>query len=120
MIDSEKCETRSSRILWKILFACVIISVLMFISGIIVILISGTQQTLDDQSSLEQLSNAIVSLSPEGMIGIGIFVIVSTPLIRLLTTTILSYSNRDRLIMLFTILSFVTILITFVINIFRQ
>ena len=120
MITDEKCETASSRVLWKVLFACVIVSVILFVAGIIIILISGTQPTLDQQSSLSQLLNAVVSLSPEGIIGIGIFVIVATPLIRLLTTTLLSYANRDRLIMLFTILSFVTIVITFLVNVLRQ
>lgn len=118
MTGSERFGPGMAPVLFKVLLYCVLIATLLFVIGSIYLLVTDDTAVIDEQLSLQEIGEAIASVSPEGIIGIGIAVVIATPLIRLLTTTALSLKMGDRIIALITVFSFIAIVAAFLLKTF--
>ncbi|MEM2839614.1 MAG: DUF1634 domain-containing protein [Thermoplasmata archaeon] len=116
MSAGSECEPGMEPVLCKVLQCCIIIAVALFAIGLGCLLVTANQGGLSEQFSLQQIVDSITSVRPEGIIGLGIIVVVATPLLRIFATTVMSLRRKDRLIALLTILSFLSITVAFAIK----
>ncbi|MDH4122488.1 MAG: DUF1634 domain-containing protein [Thermoplasmata archaeon] len=96
----------------KILYILVIITILLFLVGIASMLLSSAEGSLSTPMSFQSLLDSILKIRPEGIIGLGIFIIIITPIIRLLTICVYSYIRREKIGMIATALSLAAIVIS--------
>jgi len=90
-------------VLYKILLAGILCAIIFLIVGLI--LLSSTPGVdITEELSLEALIEEISSMSPKGILGIGILLIIATPLIRILTTTIVFLKERDRFLVIISLI----------------
>jgi len=116
IIRAESCDPGIAPVLCKVLFYCVISAILLFFVGLLYMILSDSNASIDDQISLQQVADSIAAISSEGVLGLGIIVVVVTPLIRLLTTTMLYLKKSDGILALLTIFSFLAIIISFLVK----
>ncbi len=116
MENAPSCHPGISPVLCRALIYCVSTAVILFLIGLSLLLIVSGGGEIDSLVSIGQIIDSIADLSPEGVIGLGIIVVVVTPLVRLLATTILAARNEDRAIALLTVLSIGTIVFGFIIK----
>jgi len=88
-------DSNVKTVLYKILIAGILCAIIFLIIGLIT-LSSTPGVDITEELSLEELIEEITSLSAMGILGIGILLIIATPLIRILTTTIVFFKERDR------------------------
>jgi len=116
MIKNGRCDPEIAPVLYRVLLYCVLIAVILFVVGLVYVFAVGGAIQIDLQLSLQEIVDAIASVSPEGVLGIGIAIVIITPLIRLLTTTALSLKIGDKIIAAITIFSFLAIIIAFLLK----
>jgi len=109
-------EPGMAQVLCRVLLYCVILAVALFSLGVGYLLVLGIPEGIGEQLSLQQIVESIVSLRPEGIISLGIIVVVATPLLRILATMMMSIQRRDLAITSLTVLSFSSIILAFIIK----
>jgi len=103
-------------VLGRVLHYCIAIAIALFVIGLGYLVATASKAGLDEQFSLQQIVDSITSIRPEGIIGLGIIVVVVTPILRIVATTIMSLKRRDTVVALLTILSFLSITIAFIVK----
>lgn len=102
--------------LGRVLQFCVVLAIVLFIIGLGLLFARNGGERIDEQLTLWQIIDSIAAIGPEGIIGLGVIVIVATPLIRIFTTTMLAVGNKDSAIAILTVLSLVSIILAFLVK----
>ena len=106
---------RAERVLSHIVMSGAVISVALFAFGISVAL--GNSSIVDEKQtmSLDSIVSSISSMDSMGLIALGVLTVIATPLVRILAT-ILYFAKKDRLLMVLPIVTFILIVVGFVIR----
>ena len=105
-----------SPVLCRVLLYCVLSAMVLFLIGLALLLSGNGSDEIDEKMSLDQIIDSMAKISAEGVIGLGVIVVVVTPLIRILTTTMLAVRNRYTAIAILTMLSLASIISAFIIK----
>lgn len=101
--DYSELDVQSApRLLHIILLSGIALAVVILAIGLVSFLIDSDLD-IEESMAIESLFNGITVLSSEGLLGIGIFVIVSTPLVRIVATAVIFKREGDRLMILLSI-----------------
>jgi len=93
-------EQKSSPVenaLQMVLYGGVIISIALFLIGLLSFAVSSQTFVLSQTETLDEILHSIASLSPMGIISLGILILIATPIVRILMTAVY-FANRDRLL----------------------
>lgn len=110
---AQQLTPRAERTLSYIVISGAIIGVALFAVGIIYALSSSPIPNPSQNMSLGMIVSSIASMDAMGFIGMGVIVVVATPLIRVLST-IFYFSQRDRRLVILPIVTFVLIIVGFI------
>lgn len=106
---------RAERALSYIVLAGAITSTVLFAIGLIMALSSSSITDAKQTMSLDSITTSIASMDSMGLIALGVLTVIITPLIRILAT-IFYFSQTDRRLVALPIITFVLIIIGFLIR----
>lgn len=91
------------------------ISVALFIVGMAIALATSSLTNAGIPMNLQDIADSIGSLNAIGIIGVGVIVIIATPLIRI-ASTIIYFSGADRRLVILPIITLLLIILGFLIR----
>lgn len=103
---------RLEKALSYVVLTGIIISVTIFLIGLIY---AAATSSIDDSNqaiSLSSIAGSIASLDPIGILGIGVIAVILTPIIRVIST-IIYFSGADRRLVILPIVTLVLIIAGF-------
>jgi uncharacterized membrane protein len=92
-----------------------VISVILFLVGIVIASATSSLSDADKPMTLQDIADSITSLNAIGIIGIGVIVVIATPLIRIVST-IVYFSGADRRLVALPIITLALIILGFIIR----
>lgn len=102
-LDTSESERLSApRTLHILLLSGIVISVILLAIGLIAFLFDS-ELDIEESMALEPLFNDIKNVSATGIIGIGILVIISIPLVRIVAASVIFKRQGDALMVLLSI-----------------
>lgn len=90
------------------------ISIMLF--GVAVLLFNPCDYNYPDNISLLLLFNSVLELNPYSIMLIGVFILILTPVIRVITCIILFIIKKDRLYVLITLLVMIVLVASFILG----
>jgi len=99
----------------RIVLGGAILSAVLFVLGMIPIFISSPDIDPKSPVSLDYIIDSMASLDAMGLIGIGMIVVVATPLVRIVATMLL-LSKSDKRLMALPIITLVLIIAGFILR----
>jgi uncharacterized membrane protein len=114
-------EQKGSRVenaLQVVLYGGVIISIALFIIGLLYFAASSQTLVLSQTETLDEIIHSVASLSPIGIISLGVLIIIATPIVRILMTAVY-FAKRDRLLTIVPIIVLSLIVVGFVLSVLR-
>jgi len=106
---------RAEQALSRIVLAGAVISAVLFAAGLVTALASSSITDASQKMSLDSIVASIASMDSMGLIGLGMLIVIATPLVRVLAT-ILYFSQRDRRLVLLPIITFALIVAGFILR----
>jgi len=103
-------ERSAPKLLRILLLYGIVTAVVLLAIGLAAFLIDSDLE-IEDGMTIESFFDGIRSISAVGILGIGILVIISTPLVRILATTVIFRREGDRL-MVFLSISVLAIIVS--------
>lgn len=116
----EGCDvaTESEPVIRKPLFFGVIGAIILFVIGLAYLFASAPPTDAAAAYSLEDIIRSIGSLDAVGIIGIGIVLVIATPLVRMIVAAAF-FSRRDRILAIIPLVSMILIAAGFLVSILR-
>ena len=116
----EDCDVaaESEPVIRKPLYFGIIGAVVLFIIGLIHLFASAPPADAAATFSLEDIIQSIISLDAVGIIGIGIILVIATPIARMIVAAAY-FSRCDRILTIIPLISLILILAGFLISIIR-
>jgi len=108
----------SEPVIRKPLFFGVIGAIILFIIGLIYLFASAPPTLVAVKYSLEDIIHSIASLDAIGIIGIGIILVIATPIARMIVAATY-FSRRDRVLTVIPLISLILIVSGFLLSILR-
>lgn len=115
--DAQKIS-RVENALQVVLYGGVILSIALFLIGFLSFALSSQAFELSQTETLDEILHSISSLSPIGLISLGVLIIIATPIVRIIMTAVY-FANRDRLMTVVPIIVLSLIAVGFVFSILR-
>jgi uncharacterized membrane protein len=116
----EGCDVASGSepMVRKPLFFGIIGAIILFIIGLVYLYVSVPPADAAVKYSLDDIIQSIASLDAVGIIGIGVILVIATPIARMIVATAY-FSRRDRILAIIPLVSLILITAGFLISIFR-
>jgi len=108
----------SEPLIRKPLFFGVIGAIILFIIGLIYLFASAPPTLAAVKYSLEDIIHSIASLDAIGIIGIGIILVIATPIVRMIVAAAY-FSRCDRVLAIIPLISLILIAAGFLLSIIR-
>ena len=108
----------SEPVIRKLLFFGVIGAIILFIIGLIYLYASAPPADAAVAYSLDDITQSIASLDAVGIIGIGIILVIATPIVRIIAASAY-FSRRDRILSVIPLISLILIASGFLLSILR-
>jgi uncharacterized membrane protein len=106
---------RAELLLSRIVLGGAVLSAILFALGIIPIILGSSDIDPKLPVSLDSIIASMASLDAMGLIGIGMIVVVATPLARIVATMLL-LSKSDRRLIVLPIITFILIIAGFILR----
>lgn len=117
----QKAENiRIEQLIGKIMRIGVIISVIIMLFGLVLYIVTGTTGFGSHYylTSFGQLLKGIISLKPYSIMMLGVFVLILTPVLRVVVSIYSFYKEHDKMYVIITTIVFIILLISFFLGTF--